>query len=116
MARLFMAAFVLVAFLTTWASGQQAYRLPNVKTMKHLTTRDSEHARDIPGKETVMDFYSAGSGQMVTVYSYNNRPVAFSTHKNSDLEGTYRLFLDMNGDGLFQPAASSKWQIPAWAR
>ncbi len=95
---------------------QQAVRLPDLSNMKHITTRDSDHATDIPGKETAMDFYSDGAGLVYTVYTYRGRTVAFSSHSNSDPEKTYRVYMDMTGDGVFQPIAGGPWQIPAWAR
>jgi hypothetical protein len=91
--------------------------LPDIRSLKQLTTRKSDRAADIPGKETTMDFYSAPSGQIITVYSFQGRDVAFTTHHNRDYQGTFRLFMDMNGDGLFQEInRATKWQIPAWAR
>jgi hypothetical protein len=110
--------FTLAVFLAvpsmTWS--QQAYRLPNLSSLKHITTRDSEHAKDVPGKETTMDFYSDNKGQVYTVYTYRGRTVAFSTHSNSDPEKTYRVFMDLDGNRLFQRINTGQWQIPAWAR
>jgi len=114
-----LAAAVLGFVLTVvpFADAQQLYRLPDVKTMKRLTTQYSDHASDIPGKETVMDFYSASNGQVITVYSFNGRNVVFSTHSNSDIQNTYRLFMDVEGKGLFQEInRGAPWQIPRWAR
>jgi hypothetical protein len=99
----------------TWA--QQKYLLPDFRSLKHLTTAKSEHASDIPGKETTMDFYSAPNGQVITIYSYKGRNVAFSTHSNSDVQNTYRIFMDLTGDGSFQEINKSlQWELPAWAR
>ncbi len=96
---------------------QQKYKLPDIRSLKHITTSQSDHASDIPGKETTMDFYSATNGQIITIYSYRNRPVAFSTHSNTDVQNTYRLFMDLTGEGLFQEVDRSRsWQLPAWAR
>jgi hypothetical protein len=95
----------------------QKYRLPDLKSLKRLTTSSSDHAPDIPGKETTMDFYSAPSGDMITVYSYSGRSVAFSTYKNSDMQNTYRIFMDLTGDGWFQEInRGAQWQLPAWVR
>ena len=112
----------VIAFLSlpTLSSAQQApqkYRLPDLRSLKHLTTSRSNHTPDIPGKETTMDFYSAPNGDMITVYSYNGRSVAFSTHNNSDMQKTYRIFMDLTGDGWFQEINKGvQWQLPAWAR
>lgn len=96
---------------------QQSYRLPNTGSLKHLTTKKSDRASDVPGKETTIDYYSAPSGQIITIYSYQGRNVAFSTHSNSDMQGSYRLFMDLTGDGLFQEVnRAMRWQLPAWAR
>ncbi|HMK36243.1 MAG TPA: hypothetical protein VK463_14310 [Desulfomonilaceae bacterium] len=95
---------------------QPAYRLPDVKSMKHLTTSSSDHAPDIPGKETTMNFYSASDGTIFTIYSYRGRNVAFSTHSNSDVEKSYRVFMDTTGNGFFQEIGRGPWQLPAWAR
>ena len=99
------------------AIAQPSYRLPNIRSLKHLTTKKSDRAPDVPGKETTIDYYSAPSGQIITVYSYHGRDIAFSTHSNSDMQGSYRLFMDLTGDGLFQEVnRATRWQIPAWAR
>jgi hypothetical protein len=114
--------FVIVALLTWFllpsvSMAQQKYRPPDVRTMKHLTTKNSDHAPDIPGNETVMDYYSAPSGDMVTIYSYRGRTVAFSTHNNSDIQKTYRMFMDLTGEGLFQEIQRGiQWQLPAWVK
>lgn len=108
------AALLLMAFP---AHTQQKYKLPDIRSLKHITTSQSDHASDIPGKETTMDFYSAPNGQVITIYSYRNRPVAFSTHSNSDVQNTYRLFMDLTGEGLFQEVDRSRpWQLPEWSR
>jgi hypothetical protein len=106
---------LVFAGLNTPLAGQ-AVRLPDLSNMKHITTRDSDHATDIPGKETAMDFYSDGSGTVYTVYTFRGRTVAFSVHSNSDPQKTYRVYMDMDGAGIFQPIAGGPWQIPAWAR
>lgn len=119
MARIWIAIAVtsIIIFSDLLALAQQAYRLPDVRSLKHLTTRQSDRAPDIPGKETTIDYYSAPSGQIISVYSYQGRDVAFTTHSNSDMQGTYRLFINMNGDGLFQEVnRATQWQIPPWAR
>lgn len=122
MAKLCVILLGIIAFLslTALAPAQQApqkYRLPDLKSMKQLTSSSSDHAPDIPGKETTMDFYSAPSGDMITVYSYNGRSVAFSTHNNSDMQKTYRIFMDLTGDGWFQEINRGvQWQLPAWVR
>lgn len=107
---------VLVGVIAPWSFGQSYYQLPDVRSLKHLTTNSSDHAPDIPGKETQMDSYSGPGGQVVTVYSYRGRPVAFSTHSNSDIQKTYRIFLDPTGEGRFVEINRGPWQIPAWAR
>ena len=82
-----------------------------------MTTGTSNHAPDIPGKQTTMDFYSGPGGEMITVYSYNGKRVAFSTHNNSDMQNTYRIFMDLTGDGWFQEInRGAQWQLPAWVR
>jgi hypothetical protein len=122
MARLCVILLGIVALLSlpVLSSAQQApqkYRLPDLRSLKHLTTSSSDHAPDIPGKETAMDFYSAPSGEMVTVYSYRGRTVAFSTYNNSDMQKTYRIFMDLLGDGWFQEINRGvQWQLPAWVR
>jgi hypothetical protein len=111
-----LALFLLVS-VCGLAEAQQPVPLPDVKSMKHLTTKNSDHAPDIPGNETIMDFYSAPSGEIVTVYSYNNRTVAFSVHSNSDVQGTYRFFMDLTGQGFFQQMnPGAHWQLPPWAK
>jgi hypothetical protein len=95
---------------------QQSYRLPDIRSLKHLTTRKADRATDIPGKETSMDYYSGPSGQIITVYSFRGRDVVFTTHSNSDMQGTYRVFMDTTGDGLFQEISRAPWQLPPWVR
>lgn len=119
MPRLCLIVLCLTMLMVSSVSAQapQLFQLPDLNSLKHLTTRYSDHAPDIAGKETVMDFYSGPSGTMVTIYSYNGRRVAFSTHSNSDVQKTYRIFLDMTGKGLFQEVnRGAQWQLPAWAR
>ncbi len=110
--------FTLVLFFMvpsiSWS--QQAYRLPDLSSLKHITTRDSEHAQDIPGKETTMDFYSDTNGQVFTIYTFRGRTVAFSSHSNSDPKKTYRVFLDLDGNRLFRQINTGQWQLPAWAK
>jgi uncharacterized protein Usg len=118
MKRLIVAVLVAImgSFGALFATAQQLYRLPDIRSMKRLTTSRSDHAPDIPGKETMMDFYSTTDGTIVTIYTFNGRTVAFSTHKNSDIQGTYRAFLDTTGNGLFQNIGKQQWQLPAWVR
>ena len=122
MAKLCVILLGIIAFLSLTAlapaqQGPQKYRLHDLKSMKQLTSSSSDHAPDIPGKETTMDFYSAPSGDMITVYSYNGRSVAFSAHNNSDMQKTYRIFMDLTGDGWFQEINKGvQWQLPAWVR
>lgn len=113
-----IAVMVVIAACATVSGAQQpGYRLPDLKSMKHLTTSSSEHAPDIPGKETTMDFYSAPSGEIFTVYSYRGKTVAFSTHSNSDPQNTLRVFMDLTGQGVFQEInRTTQWQLPAWVR
>jgi uncharacterized protein Usg len=111
------AVIILCVALSSLATAQQFYRLPDLKSFKPLTTSSSDHAPDIPGKETTMDFYTAPSGEIYTVYSYKGRNVAFSVHSNSDIQKTYRIFMDMRGDGNFQEInRGAQWYLPAWAR
>jgi len=112
-----LAAIVLFVTLSSLATAQQVYRLPDLKSFKHLTTRSSDHAPDIPGAETTMDFYNAPSGEIYTIYSYRGRNVAFSVHSNSDIQKTYRIFMDMNGVGNFQEInRGAQWRLPAWVK
>lgn len=109
-------AAAIVCAGALFSAAQQLYQLPNVKDLKHLTTSSSDHAPEIPGKETTMDFYSAADGSIITVYSYRGRNIAFSTHHNRDIQGSYRIFMDTAGNGLFQEINKGPWQLPAWAR
>jgi hypothetical protein len=85
--------------------------------MKHMTTKNSDHAPDIPGNETTMDYYTGSTGDVITVYSYRGRTVAFSTHSNKDVQGSYRIFMDLTGEGFFQEINRGvQWQLPAWAK
>jgi hypothetical protein len=112
-----VAVIVVLGAWPLWSEAQQGYRLPDLKSMKHLTTSSSDHAPDIPGKETTMDFYSAPSGEIITVYSYRGKNVGFSTHSNSDFQNTYRVFMDLTGQGIFQEIdRSAPWQLPTWVR
>ena len=119
MLRLCAVAFVLCLIISSplFARAQQKYILPDIRSLKHLTTSKSDHAPDIPGKETTMNFYSAPNGQLISIYSYKGRNVAFSTHSNSDFQNTYRIFMDLTGEGLFQEINKSHpWQLPVWVR
>ena len=116
-----MRTFAILALAVLMAApsltyAQQLLRLPNLESMKHITTRDSEHATDIPGKETAMNFYSGPGGLVYTVYAFRGRTIAFSTHSNSDPQKSYRVYMDLAGKGLFQQINSGPWQVPAWAR
>ncbi len=114
---LILTIIILCSILSPFATAQQFYRLPDLKTFKHLTTGSSDHAPDIPGKETMMDYYTAPSGEVYTVYSYRGRNVAFSVHSNSDPQKTRRVFMDMRGDGNFQEINPGvQWYLPAWAK
>ena len=64
-----IAALLLLVFQGP-VTAQQKFTAPDVSKLKHLTTQMSDHAPDIPGKETQMDFYSAPEGQIITVYTY----------------------------------------------
>jgi hypothetical protein len=108
------AAFASAALIV---GAQQVYQLPDVRNMKLLTSKMVDRARDIPGAETTVDYYSAPNGQIITTYSYRGRCVAFSTHSNDDLQKTYRLFMDQRGDRLFvEVNRSATWQLPAWVK
>lgn len=98
-----------------WAMAQQFYRLPDKKALKHITTKQSGQARGAAGEKPTMDYYEAPNGQVITIHSFRGRNIAFSVHSNKDIQGTYRVFLDMNGDGNFQET-NRNWQIPAWAK
>lgn len=119
MAKALAVASMLLVFITLpiFAEAQQKFRLPDVKSLKHITTKNSDHAPDIPGNETTMDYYSSPNGDVVTVYSYRGRTVAFSTHSNKDVQGSYRVFMDLTGEGSFQEINRGvQWQLPAWAK
>jgi hypothetical protein len=114
-----VALVALLAFflLPSLSEAQQRFRPPDTRSMKHITTKNSDHAPDIPGNETVMDYYSGSGGEMVTVYSYRGRTVAFSSYNNSDVQNSFRIFLDMTGEGLFQEINRGiQWQLPQWAK
>lgn len=109
----------LLLLISTLAQSdaQQRFQMPNVSNLKSLTTQMTDRAPDIPGKETTMTFYSGANGEIITVYSYKGRNVAFSTHSNSDIQKTYRLFVDFTGERLFQEIPpGSNWTLPAWSR
>ena len=104
---------IACSLLISLASAQQFYRLPDIRSFKHLTSGSSDHAPDIPGKETTMDYYSRPNGQVYTVYSHRGRNVVFSVHSNSDAQKTRRLFMDMRGDGNFQEInPGTAWYYP----
>lgn len=112
----FWVAF-LILFSPWSVHAQQNFTLPDVSKLKLLTTQWSNHASDIPGKQTRMDFYSTPEGQIITVYSYKGRSIAFSVHSNSDVQKSYRLFIDPTGNHLFQETNPAvHWEIPNWAR
>jgi hypothetical protein len=106
-------AFALTATLPVTA--QQLYRLPDKNALKHITTKQSGQVRGVAGEKTTMDYYEAPNGQVITIHSFRGRNLAFSVHSNKDIQGTYRVFLDVKGDGNFQEA-NQNWQIPAWAK
>lgn len=117
MRRFAVAAVVLFLAYLGEANAQQLFRLPDVSGMKRVTTSQTDRARDIPGKETTMEYHAGSGGHVVTIYSFRGRKVSFSTHNNSDIQGTYRIFLDMTGGGTFQEIDKSvPWQLPTWAR
>jgi hypothetical protein len=117
MRRILSFAILLSVLCPAVIESQQAFRLPDIRSMKHLTSRAVDHCTEIPGKQTTQDFYSGSGGLVVTVYSFRGRNVGFSTHYNSDPQTTYKMFLDFNGDGMFrQIDPSVKWQLPAWSR
>jgi hypothetical protein len=97
--------------------GGQFFRPPNPSSMKHLTTKQTDRAPDIPGDETTLDYYQAPGGEIVTIYSYRGKKIAYSVHRNDDVQNTYRLFLDQKGSGLFEEGQRGiQWTIPGWAR
>ena len=109
--------FLLITFIHLPVQAQQTFALPDISKLKLLTTQWSSHASDIPGKQTKMDFYSSPEGQIITIYSYKARNIAFSVHSNSDVQKTYRIFIDPTGKHLFQEISpGAHWEIPAWAR
>ena len=114
-----LSALTLIIFAVApiASTAQQLYKVPDVSSMKHVTTRSSDRAPEIPGKETTIDYYSAPNGQIITIYSYRGRTVAFSVHSNTDVQKTYRLFMDLNGNGLFQEVnRGTQWRLPQWAK
>lgn len=97
--------------------GEQYFRPPNPSSMKHLTTKQTDRAPDIPGNETTLDYYQAPGGEIVAIYSYRGKKIAYSAHRNDDVQNTYRLFLDLKGNGTFEEIQRGvQWQVPAWAR
>jgi hypothetical protein len=112
-----LVVIIACSLLVSSSSAQQFYRMPDLRSFKHLTTGSSDHAPDIPGKETMMDHYTAPTGEVYTVYSHKGRNVAFSVHSNSDAQKTRRIFMDMRGDGNFQEINPGlQWYLPAWAK
>jgi hypothetical protein len=108
---------LLILLVVCPAEAQQSFTLPDVSKMKELTTQWSDHASEVPGKETKMEFYSTPDGLIYTIYSYKGRTLGFSVHSNRDVQKTYRLFLDAVGNRLFQEVnPGTQWQIPQWAR
>ncbi len=109
---------VLVLVAVTVSLGQQFYHLPDLRSMKRLSaSKQVDRAPDIPGNETNMDYYAGADGMIVTVYSYRGNKAAFSIHNNSDIQKTYRLFIDNMGNGLFQEISPTiKWTLPDWAK
>jgi hypothetical protein len=117
MQRFLLIALIMIAVLPSGSDAQQTFRLPDVNALKHLTTKMSDHAADIPGDETTINYYSAPNGEIISIYSFRGRNVAFSAHSNSDVQGTYKFFMDVKGEGLFQQMnAPADWQLPAWVR
>ena len=117
MLRLWAFAITVLLLCPLESSAQQSFRAPDVSSMKHLTSRGSDRARDIPGDETTLDYYSAPKSQIVSVYTYRGRTIAWSVHSNSDPTNSMRLFVDTSGDGFFQEInRSAPWTIPPWAR
>ncbi len=106
-------AVLVLAFSFTCADAQQLYALPDLKSLKHLTSKVSNRGPD----PTTVDYYSGPDGTVVTVYSYRGRNVAFSTHQNSDVQNTYRIFFDNLGNGMFQEINKGiQWMVPPWAK
>lgn len=110
-----IATLILLGFSVV-SEAQQMYRLPDRKALKHVTTKQSTRVVDSKGAKATMDYYSAPNGQIITIYSLHGRNFAFSTHSNSDVQGSYRLFMDMTGDGNFQETRGGNWQVPPWVR
>jgi hypothetical protein len=111
---LVMLAAIAVPYLSV---AQQLFRLPDKNMLKHLTTKQVSRPPEIPGKQITLDYYSAPNGDVVSIYSLRGKYFAFSTHSNSDPQRTYRLYMDMSGNGTFQQVdASGNWQVPAWAK
>jgi len=108
---------VLLVCVPVLSEAQVKYQLPDVRNLKHLTSKTTDRAPDIAGNETTVDYYSAPNGQIISTYSYRGRCYAFSTHSNNDVQNTYRIFVDQKGDGLFlEINRSAPWQIPPWIR
>ena len=110
-----VAALVLLGFSAV-SVAQQMYRLPDRGALKHVTTKQSNRVLDSRGAKATMDYYSAPNGQIITIYSLHGRNFAFSTHSNSDAQRSYRIFVDMTGDGSFQEVTGASWQVPLWVR
>ena len=110
-----MMAVVLLG-LSSVSLAQQMYRLPDKKALTHVTTKQSTRIADRTGAKATLDYYSAPNGQVITIYSLHGRNFAFSTHSNSDAQRSYRLFVDMTGDGNFQEMSAANWQVPLWVR
>ncbi len=105
----------LIFMFCCWApiEAQQLYKMPDVKAFKQLTSKIGTRGSD----KVPMEFYSAPDGTVITVYTFRGRTIAFSTHKNSDVQKTYKLYLDNTGNGLFQEIPSgSQWVVPVWAK
>jgi hypothetical protein len=112
-----MILIVTVLLAPQVAFGQPHFRPPDPSTMKHLTTKQTDRAPDIPGDETTLSYYQAPGGEIVTIYSFRGKKIAYSVHRNEDVQNTYRLFLDLKGNGMFEEVPRGvKWQVPAWAR
>jgi hypothetical protein len=106
-------AVLILAFSLSCADAQQLYNMPDLKSLKSLTSKAFTRGAD----NTTIDYYSSPDGTIVTVHSYRGRAIAFSAHSNNDIQGTYRVFLDTVGNGMFQEIDRGlQWTVPAWAK
>jgi hypothetical protein len=106
-------AVLILAFSLSCADAQQLYRMPDLKSLKSLTSKAFTRGSD----NTTIDYFSGADGTIITVHSFRGRYIAFSTHSNNDIQGSYRIFLDTAGNGMFQEIDRGiQWTVPPWAK